>query len=154
MPTNNPIIKTFFKRIFRNRLQFRLRILFCLLSTENGCREVVTWVLERWKKSAGAISGEYDGCLMMFVEFLARNSFTMTAFVRWCVIVVQNPWIFLPEICPFSKNCLSQTLHNVQIIFFIYRLTNVKKIFDNLLKRAFWMINSRYFFDRTYYKIA
>ena len=27
MPTNNPIIKTFFKRIFRNRLQFSPRIL-------------------------------------------------------------------------------------------------------------------------------
>ena len=28
MPTNNPIIKTFFERIFRNRLQFLPRILF------------------------------------------------------------------------------------------------------------------------------
>ena len=27
---------------------------------------------------------------------------------------------------------------------------NVKKVFDNLFKRAFWMINSQYFFDRMY----
>ena len=29
--------------------------------------------------SAGAISGEYGGCSMIFVEFLVRNSFTMIA---------------------------------------------------------------------------
>ena len=31
------------------------------------------------KKSSGAISGEYGGCSMIFVDFLARNSFTMIA---------------------------------------------------------------------------
>ena len=43
---------------------------------------------EKRKKSAGAISGEYGGCSMIFVEFLARNSFIMIALwdgaLSWC----------------------------------------------------------------------
>ena len=35
--------------------------------------------LGKWKKSAGAISGEHDGCSMIFVEFLA---FTRLSFER------------------------------------------------------------------------
>ena len=52
--------------------------LLCLLSFENGCLEVVIWVLER-EKSAEAISGKYAGCSMIFVEFLA---FTRLSFWR------------------------------------------------------------------------
>ena len=39
---------------------------------------MVIWVLKK-KKSAGAISSEYGGGSMIFVEFLVRNSITMIA---------------------------------------------------------------------------
>ena len=35
------------------------------------------------KKSQGAISGEFDGCWMMFVSFLIKNSRIMMATVRY-----------------------------------------------------------------------
>ena len=47
MPTNNPIIKIFFKRIFRNRLQFSPRILFCVfyrLKTGASKFDDICWV--------------------------------------------------------------------------------------------------------------
>ena len=79
MPTNNPIIKTFLEGIFRNKLQFSPRILFYVLyrlKTGASCSNLSFW---KRKKSAGAISGEYGGCSMIYVEFFARNSFTMIA---------------------------------------------------------------------------
>jgi len=72
------------------------------------------------KKSQGAISGEFDGCWMIFVSFLVKNSRIMMAL---CVIMVQNPRVVYPQILSFLANCFTQTSHNTQIILLINCLT-------------------------------
>ena len=53
VPTNNLIIKTFFKTHFPEPTSvLAANSLLCLLSTKNGCIEVIIWLLEREKSRA------------------------------------------------------------------------------------------------------
>ena len=64
--TNNPIIKIFIERIFRNQLQFSPRIFFYVFYRLSNLS------FGMGKKSAGAISGEYGSFSVIYVEFLKK----------------------------------------------------------------------------------
>ena len=43
--------------------------------------------------------------------------------VSWCVIMVQNPWLVIPQFCAFLTNCLAQSAHNFKTVCLIDRTT-------------------------------
>ena len=69
MPTNNPIIKTFFKRIFRNRLQFLPPILFYVFY-----RLIQTDSLVRWSFGTNSRAA---------TRFMPKQSFKMVRIDLW-----------------------------------------------------------------------
>ena len=66
------------------------------------------------KKSAGSIAGEFGGCSMIFVEFLARNSFKMIALWDGLSELVEQQRVS----CPNSRlTCFRRKRHSRYKIF-------------------------------------
>ena len=87
MPTNNSIIKTFFKRIFRNR--------HSVLAT-NSLLKVVIWVLEREKSRPSHIGWKrwlLDDIRWVFGQKFIHND----SLVRWSFGTSRAAMRFMPE---------------------------------------------------------
>ena len=81
------------------------------------------------EKSAGAISGEYGGCSMIFVEFLARNSFTMIALWDGLSELVEQQRVS----CPNSRLKWYELIREAQKVQRLFLLN------FNIYLDPFWM---------------
>jgi hypothetical protein len=78
MPMNNSTLKTFLMLFLELSSVLAANSLLYLLPIENGCHEVIFEFGKR-KKSAGAISGEYGGCSMVFAGCVVKYLITIIA---------------------------------------------------------------------------
>ena len=82
----------------------------------------------RWTSST---SPKRCQCKVVFAQNLAileqsslpHVSYPKHQCVSWCVIMMQNPWLFFPQFYAFLTNCFSQSAHKFKGEFLIDRMT-------------------------------
>ena len=67
---------------------------------------------EEEKVSGGQVRLSYDYGFV-FGQKLKHKHRCMS----WCVIMVQNPWLVLPQFCPFLTNCFVQSAYSFKVLF-------------------------------------
>ena len=67
--------------------------------------------------------------------------------VSWCLIMVQNPWLFFPQFYAFLTNCCVQLAHNFKVVFLIDHMTLWQEFMIHQSKKT---VSKSFSFDRTW----
>ena len=79
--------------------------------------------LGKRKNSAGTKFGEYGVNHGFYGFVFGRKLPHKHRFVRWCVIMLQNPWLSFPQFSAFLTNCFVQLAYNSKKCYLTDRTT-------------------------------